>query len=114
MTFQLPDGLPSPIKPAFIPKYEAEKQLSSEFSTSRSGSFDSLINEQAIRDAVPDAQFPLEESQTFETTAESLQGIENGFNQDYFWQQSIVGIQEIPPELIEVKAAAPEPRETHR
>lgn len=114
MTFQLPDGLPSPIKPAFIPKYEVEKQLSSEFSTSRSGSLEPLINEHAIRDTVPDAQVLIEEAQTFETTAESLQGIENGFNRDYFWQQSIVGVQEIPPEPIEVKAAAPEPRETPR
>ena len=114
MTFQIPDGPPSPIKPAVLPKYKVEEPLKSEFSTSRSGSLDPLINEQAIRDTAPDAQFSVEESQTFETTAESLQGIENRFDQDYFWQQSIVGIQAIPLDLIEVKAAAAEPRETPR
>jgi hypothetical protein len=74
------------------------------------GSLEALDNEQAIRETIPGIKFSPERVHNFETTAESLQGIENQLNQDYFWQQSAIEVPEI--ELLEVKATAAERRET--
>jgi hypothetical protein len=109
---QLSHGFQPSIKPYSIPENKVEGQSSLRILNFQVSSLETLNNEQAIRETIPDIQFSPEEMHNFETTAESLQGIEIQLNQDYFWQQSAMGVPEVPLELLDVKAAAAERRET--
>lgn len=105
MVFNFQNNLDFSGKSISTQKYTVEGQSNLGISNSPLGSLPTLSYEEATREIGPDVPLLLEEAQIFETTAESLQGIENELSLDGFWQQSAVDIQAILLELLDLKVA---------